>query len=1570
MLALSVTLIAAVVPPVLAASSVSAATAASIAFVSPAASSGEPGVSLSPAVVVQLTGDGTTALSTSPVVLKLTRTGDASGSLACDAGVTNADGTISDVPDADGRASFPGCKVDKGGTYTLVAKQGDLTASTPLVISGPAVLSFTTQPGGAEAGLALAAQPVLQVSDAAGAAVTGDPQRVALVLAPGPDTAGAVLSCGATNIVSTNSQGVATFTGCAVDRPGTYKLLAYAERDKVAGTSAEFTIGAGQARALRFRTEPVGGAAGGIAVQPVVAVVDAGGNTVTGSTAAVSLAVTGSSGTTVSCAATTTVAGEAAFTGCSVSSPGTYTLTATATGLTSATSAGFTVVAGGLASLAFTAQPGGGAGGQTFGTQPVVKLRDAGGAPTTGVVTLTLSGGSAGASLHCDSNPAVSVGDTVSFKGCRVDAVGDDYVLTATSSGVTVRSAPFDVTAGQIAALRITAAPATAVGGSPFADVKVEATDIGGNRAAGSVRLSRVPDLGTEGAVLDCAGTRATTNGIATFAGCAIDLAGIGYRLQATVDGAPTAIDTTEAFDVSVGPAHHLAFRTAPGGGTGGTAWAQQPVVAVEDAGGNRIVGSTAVIDLTLSGAGGTLACTSDPLPVTSGAAVFAGCAVDRTGTYRLTASAGTLSGSSASFSVAAGPATQLLFTQQPQRGAPAAALSTQPRVTVADAGGNPAAGVLGAVALSLTPGTGIAGAALSCPAATVSGGVAGFSGCRVANAGGGYTFTASFNGLRAESLPFNVVPAAPAAVGKAPTGVPAGQTFGGRLYANNPTTVQDSVNTATGSLQTSVVDLEVAGVGQDLLLERTYNSADLEAGAFGPGWSSVLDLAVAVNAAQTQAVVRGEDGQRVVFTRAKPTSAWTAPPGARASLTCSTKSCTVLRDDGTSFEVAGTQLVSYLDANGQGLRFEYEAGQLRRVLVATKDPKTPQVVTLTTAGGRVTSLRSPAGRTVSYAYTAGLLTGVTDVLGKAWAYAQVANRLSRITDPDGAARLAVSYAADGRVVSVIEGGSARRADTTFTWALTNGTGTSTRQVATDGGRASYVDQYLGNVLVRQDLPAGATLRYGYDAQVNLTHVQDPAGWVQVMAYDLAGHLLSQSNPLGNGAAAVVRMTYDAQHRITSQTDPNGRLVTYVYNGPNLGSVRPPGAGEGATRLFYDNLGLLQSVTTPLGTQVFTNDAYGNQIRTVDQDLAGLSLTGAGSTSTFDEAGHRTGFTSALGIASSWRLDAAGKTLTATTPTGTVDNTYSPAGTPLSSTSFGETTRYAWDEAALTRTTTSPAGTTVQVYDRSGNVLRETAPNGLVTQHAYDGVGREVVTTTGASSIRYTFDDASNVVLAADSDGAEVRKQFDTLNRPVRQVSDGLETRTSYDAGGNVTATRDASGGITTRSYDGHGNPSAVSDGSGTTSYRYDLADNVVGRTDGRGGITTWTYDAMSRATSMSVADRRTTYEHDLDSRLVKTTDPVGRSTTLTLDRAGNALLTAYRGTGYAPVDVQQTFDGRGRRTSLNGVPVTYDARGNMTGAAGFSYDYATPGTVVETYPGGKRISYGVDGSGNLMSVR
>src|SRR5205823_6573033 len=80
----------------------------------------------------------------------------------------------------------------------------------------------------------------------------------------------------------------------------------------------------------------------------------------------------------------------------------------------------------------------------------------------------------------------------------------------------------------------------------------------------------------------------------------------------------------------------------------------------------------------TLSGCSGSL---------TAGVTTFSGCKIDKSGTaYQLHASDGTLTADSSAFNVAAGTATQLVFTTQPTGAAGGAAFTTQPVITAKDA--------------------------------------------------------------------------------------------------------------------------------------------------------------------------------------------------------------------------------------------------------------------------------------------------------------------------------------------------------------------------------------------------------------------------------------------------------------------------------------------------------------------------------------------------------------------------------------------------------------------------------------------------------------------------------------------------------------------------------------------------------------------------------------------------------------------------------------------------------------------------------------------------------------------
>ena len=192
---------------------------------------------------------------------------------------------------------------------------------------------------------------------------------------------GGTLACTANPKAATG--GSAHFAGCAITgTAGSYTLTASATGLTTA-TSSAFNITAGTATKLVFTTQPGGGADGAAwGTQPTVAIEDASGNVVTTATNSITLAIGTNPGGTLACTANPKAAtgGSADFAGCQITGTlGTYTVTATATGLTTATSNNVPITIGAASQLAFTTEPGGGANTAAWGTQPTVAVEDVGG---------------------------------------------------------------------------------------------------------------------------------------------------------------------------------------------------------------------------------------------------------------------------------------------------------------------------------------------------------------------------------------------------------------------------------------------------------------------------------------------------------------------------------------------------------------------------------------------------------------------------------------------------------------------------------------------------------------------------------------------------------------------------------------------------------------------------------------------------------------------------------------------------------------------------------------------------------------------------------------------------------------------------------------------------------------------------------------------------------------------------------------------------------------------------------------------------------------------------------------
>lgn len=469
----------------------------------------------------------------------------------------------------NGEWSFTDLSIDEAGTgYRLTfttAGLSDAVSDLFNITVGPAAqLAITTQPGNGTGGLPLSTAPVVQVQDAGGNALTSDAGRTitaAILTGPGQIVAGGTAD---------TSGGSATFSALAVDLAGTY-TLEFTATSLTGATSGSFDITVGPAAALMIVTQPGGAAAGQpFNTQPVVHVVDAGGNLRTGDNATlVDASLIGGTGGAVLGGTTQVPAsgGVVTFTDLEVDLPGTgYQLefVDSVASLAVVTSAAFGV-SGTATQLAVVTQPGGAVAGASFVTQPAVEIRDALGSvvasDNTTVVSVTLLAGTGnlGGTLTATASAGVAT-----FTNLSIDTAGAGFQLefTSTPTLTTVQSVVFSV-AGVAAQLAIVqqpggAAPGVAFTQQPVIEVRDAAGVLVATDNATQVTVSITVGTGDASAVLSGTATVTAVNGVVTFAGLSIDLAGSGYTLDFDDGGALTDV-TSAAFNV-----------TAPGTGGGG----------------------------------------------------------------------------------------------------------------------------------------------------------------------------------------------------------------------------------------------------------------------------------------------------------------------------------------------------------------------------------------------------------------------------------------------------------------------------------------------------------------------------------------------------------------------------------------------------------------------------------------------------------------------------------------------------------------------------------------------------------------------------------------------------------------------------------------------------------------------------------------------------------------------------------------------------------------------------------------------------------------------------------------
>lgn len=328
---------------------------------------------VSPAAASQLavTTQPTTTVAgvtLSPVVVKvedqynnIVTTDSSNVTIALGGGGATLSGTLT-VAASSGVATFSTLSMTQSGTYALAATDGILNGATSSNFNiTPDVathLAITNQPTGTTAGNLNTL--TVAVEDQFNNVVATNSSNITVSIASG---GGTLLG---TQTVPAAS-GIATFSTLAIHAAGTY-TLGMADGGLTGATSNSFVITPATATKLIFTTQPIGGTAGATLASVAVSVEDQYGNVVTTNSSTISLLVnTGGSSFTLNNAASS---GVATFGGFSVTKTGDFTLLATDSGLTAATSNDFVITPAAATHIVFTTQPANAAAG-TLGTVAV-----------------------------------------------------------------------------------------------------------------------------------------------------------------------------------------------------------------------------------------------------------------------------------------------------------------------------------------------------------------------------------------------------------------------------------------------------------------------------------------------------------------------------------------------------------------------------------------------------------------------------------------------------------------------------------------------------------------------------------------------------------------------------------------------------------------------------------------------------------------------------------------------------------------------------------------------------------------------------------------------------------------------------------------------------------------------------------------------------------------------------------------------------------------------------------------------------------------------------------------------
>ncbi|MFB9469612.1 polymorphic toxin-type HINT domain-containing protein [Nonomuraea salmonea] len=543
------------------------------------------------------------------------------------------------------------------------------------------------------------------------------------------------------------------------------------------------------------------------------------------------------------------------------------------------------------------------------------------------------------------------------------------------------------------------------------------------------------------------------------------------------------------------------------------------------------------------------------------------------------------------------------------------------------------------------------------------------------------------------------------------------------------------------------------------------------------------------------------------------------------------------------------------------------------------------------------------------------------------------------------------------------------------------------------------------------------TIRIGYNAAGERTHVIDAEGRLSTSGFDRMGRLTSVTGmpytpPGGTQLVPKTSYAYDAAGRRITVTNARGQTSTTEYDAlgnPVRVTDPPAAAGQPAGQWIseYDLLGEQLATVDPTGARVqATYDDLGRQVTHTVLERKPASAAYVTELH-YNDAGYLTRQVQPGGKTTVYTPNAAGEPEKVTDPAqDSVTYAYDLAGRTVKTTNpLGNATVGDYDLAGRLTTVKNLDGTGTPVrtiglgYDAAGNLIRSTSGEGHVTHRRYDATNLlleliEPVSDSTSITTSFGYDATGARTRVTDGRGNATWTGYntlgliETLTEPATTSHPDLDDRTwthVYDASGNETALIQPGGVRHDKQYDNLNRLTKISaSGAGIVAddktYTYDLADRPTSVSDQRleyndrslltkltpptGTPTTYAYDSLGNPTQRADVTGTTTYTWDADNRLKTVTDPVsGRTNTYDYDGADR--LTTI--TSANPANTQVfTYDALDR-------PLTHTLKDSGGGrlakiAYGWDKDDNLTSKTTEGLAGAGSNTYGYDHAGRLTS--